>query len=64
MVPELIDIRVACLNMEGPYKDDDHVTLTTTAYRDAVYQAIQAANSATSSAFLSMAAAVDRGSGR
>ena len=35
-IPELIDIGIACLKIEGRYKDADYVTLTTTAYREAI----------------------------
>lgn len=38
-VPELIDIGVATLKIEGRYKDEDYVALTTAAYRRAVDQA-------------------------
>ncbi len=39
-VPELVDIGVACLKIEGRYKDSDYVTLTTRAYRQAIDQAV------------------------
>ncbi len=39
-VPELVDIGVACLKIEGRYKDSDYVTLTTQAYRQAIDQAV------------------------
>ncbi len=35
-IPELIDIGVSALKIEGRYKDVDYVTLTTRAYREAV----------------------------
>jgi U32 family peptidase len=38
-VPEMVDIGIAALKIEGRYKDADYVALTTRAYRDAVDQA-------------------------
>jgi U32 family peptidase len=35
-VPELIEIGIACLKIEGRYKDEDYVALTTRAYRQAI----------------------------
>ncbi len=35
-VPELVDIGVACLKIEGRYKDADYVAATTRAYREAI----------------------------
>lgn len=35
-VPQIIDAGVACLKIEGRYKDADYVALTTRAYRQAV----------------------------
>ncbi|MBV8820177.1 MAG: U32 family peptidase, partial [Acidobacteriaceae bacterium] len=38
-VPDLVDIGIAALKIEGRYKEADYVTLVTRAYRDAVDQA-------------------------
>ena len=38
-IPELISIGVACLKIEGRYKDENYVALTTAAYRQAIDQA-------------------------
>lgn len=38
-VPELVDIGVSCLKIEGRYKEADYVALTTTAYRQAIDRA-------------------------
>jgi len=38
-IPELVDIGVACLKIEGRYKDADYVALTTQAYREAIDKA-------------------------
>ena len=35
-IPELIDIGIACVKIEGRYKDADYVALTTKAYREAI----------------------------
>lgn len=35
-IPELIDIGVACLKIEGRYKDENYVAVTTAAYREAI----------------------------
>ena len=35
-VPELAEIGIAALKIEGRYKDADYVALTTRAYREAV----------------------------
>lgn len=35
-VPELVRLGVACLKIEGRYKDSDYVALTTQAYRQAI----------------------------
>ena len=35
-IPELVDIGIACVKIEGRYKDADYVTLTTRAYRAAI----------------------------
>lgn len=40
-VPELVDIGVSCLKIEGRYKEADYVALTTLAYRQAIDQACQ-----------------------
>lgn len=40
-VPELVDIGVASLKIEGRYKDAEYVALTTRAYREAVDAALQ-----------------------
>ncbi len=39
-VPELIDIGVTCLKIEGRYKDENYVSLTTRAYRQAIDNAV------------------------
>ena len=39
-IPELIDIGVSCLKIEGRYKDPDYVALTTRAYRTAIDMAM------------------------
>ena len=36
LVPELIDIGISCLKIEGRYKDSEYVALTTRAYREAI----------------------------
>lgn len=36
LIPELVDIGVACLKIEGRYKDADYVAVTTRAYREAI----------------------------
>ena len=35
-IPELIDIRISCVKIEGRYKGSDYVALTTRAYREAI----------------------------
>ncbi len=35
-IPELIDIGIACLKIEGRYKDEEYVAMTTRAYREAI----------------------------
>jgi putative protease len=35
-IPELVDIGIACLKIEGRYKDEDYVAATTRAYREAI----------------------------
>ena len=35
-IPDLVDIGISCLKIEGRYKDADYVALTTTAYRQAI----------------------------
>ena len=35
-IPELIDIGISCVKIEGRYKDADYVALTTKAYREAI----------------------------
>ncbi len=35
-IPELIDIGVHCLKIEGRYKDENYVAVTTSAYRQAI----------------------------
>ncbi len=35
-IPELVDIGVACVKIEGRYKGPDYVALTTRAYREAI----------------------------
>ncbi len=35
-IPELIDIGIACIKIEGRYKDADYVAMTTSAYRQAI----------------------------
>jgi len=35
-VPELVDIGISCLKIEGRYKDENYVALTTRSYRQAV----------------------------
>ncbi|MGB7325438.1 MAG: U32 family peptidase, partial [Rubripirellula sp.] len=35
-IPELMDIGVACVKIEGRYKDANYVAMTTRAYRDAI----------------------------
>ena len=35
-IPELIDIGIACLKIEGRYKDEGYVAMTTRAYREAI----------------------------
>lgn len=44
-VPEIVDIGVAALKIEGRYKDSDYVALTTRAYRQAVDDAVQGTRS-------------------
>ncbi len=39
-IPELVEIGVACLKIEGRYKDADYVALTTRAYREAIDLAV------------------------
>ena len=39
-IPELIDIGVSCLKIEGRYKDADYVAATTRAYREAIDLAV------------------------
>ena len=36
LIPELIDIGVACFKIEGRYKDENYVAVTTRAYRQAI----------------------------
>ncbi len=38
-IPEIVEIGIAALKIEGRYKDPDYVTLTTRAYRQAVDEA-------------------------
>jgi putative protease len=38
-IPEIVDIGISALKIEGRYKDSDYVALTTQAYRQAVDQA-------------------------
>jgi U32 family peptidase len=40
-VPEIVDIGISALKIEGRYKDSDYVALTTRAYRQAVDEAVQ-----------------------
>lgn len=35
-IPELIDIGISCVKIEGRYKDSNYVAMTTRAYRDAI----------------------------
>ena len=35
-IPELINIGIACLKIEGRYKDESYVAMTTRAYREAI----------------------------
>lgn len=35
-IPELVEIGVACLKIEGRYKDENYVAVTTAAYRQAI----------------------------
>lgn len=35
-IPELMDIGIACVKIEGRYKDANYVAMTTRAYRDAI----------------------------
>ena len=35
-IPELMEIGIACVKIEGRYKDADYVALTTSAYREAI----------------------------
>lgn len=35
-IPELIELGIACLKIEGRYKDANYVAMTTRAYRDAI----------------------------
>ena len=35
-IPELVEIGIACLKIEGRYKDSEYVALTTRAYREAI----------------------------
>lgn len=35
-IPELVEIGIACLKIEGRYKDEDYVAATTRAYREAI----------------------------
>ena len=35
-IPELVDIGIACLKIEGRYKDEGYVAMTTRAYREAI----------------------------
>ncbi len=39
-IPELVDIGIACLKIEGRYKDEEYVAMTTKAYREAIDLAI------------------------
>ncbi len=39
-IPELVEIGIACLKIEGRYKDADYVALTTRAYREAIDLAV------------------------
>lgn len=39
-IPELVDIGISCVKIEGRYKDADYVTLTTRAYREAIDRAV------------------------
>lgn len=38
-IPELMEIGVSCVKIEGRYKDSDYVALTTRAYREAINMA-------------------------
>ena len=40
-IPDLVDIGIACVKIEGRYKDADYVTLTTRAYRAAIDAAVE-----------------------
>ena len=40
-IPELIDMGVSCLKIEGRYKDAEYVALTTRAYRQAIDAAME-----------------------
>ena len=44
-IPELIDIGISCVKIEGRYKDADYVALTTKAYREAIDFAAMGAGS-------------------
>ena len=35
-IPELMDIGISCVKIEGRYKDSAYVAMTTRAYRDAI----------------------------
>ena len=35
-IPDLVDIGIACLKIEGRYKDEEYVAMTTQAYREAI----------------------------
>ncbi len=35
-IPELVEIGISCVKIEGRYKDSDYVALTTRAYREAI----------------------------
>ena len=39
-IPELIDIGISCVKIEGRYKDSAYVAMTTRAYRDAIDLAV------------------------
>ena len=41
MCPEIVDIGISALKIEGRYKDADYVALTTRAYRKAVDEAVR-----------------------
>ena len=40
MIPELVALGISCLKIEGRYKDENYVALTTSAYRKAIDAAV------------------------